>query len=85
MTSIDSKTLIRNLKKLCPGTKNYKIYGYKNVSQLYTSGAIEIYNDLEKKRKKVGIEKCYRIHRKIKIINLLKNIYNNSHIISKNI
>ena len=84
MTSINSKTLIHNLKKMCPGTKNYKIYGCTNSRQIYTTPIMEIYTDLENKRKKNGIEKCYRIYRKLKIIYLLRNLYNNTQI-NKNI
>ena len=78
MTSINSKALIHTFKNLCPGTKNYKIYGCKSARQIYTTPIMEIYNDLEKKRKIRGIEQCYRIYRKMQIVYLLKNLYNNT-------
>jgi hypothetical protein len=74
MTSVNINTLISYFKNKSPGTKNYKIYGFKSIGQLYTSTLEDTYKTIEKKRKRVGIKICINVLSQYKFKNIIDKI-----------
>ena len=74
MTSVNVNTLISYFKNKSPGTKNYKIYGFKSIGQLYTSTLEDTYKTIDKKRKNVGIKICINVLSQYKFKNIIDKI-----------